>query len=119
MTDNDPRVFFAAERTMLAWVRTGLALIGLGFVVARFGLFLRLFDKQMGNELAHHISPWIGVCLVMLGSATTGLSAWQHRRYCRTLGIQDLPVGYRTEVGMAIGFGVAFMGLVLGAVLIM
>ncbi len=38
---NDPRVFFAAERTLLAWVRTGLAVMGLGFVVARFGLFVR------------------------------------------------------------------------------
>ena len=37
----DPRVRFAAERTVLAWMRTGLALMGFGFVVARFGLFLR------------------------------------------------------------------------------
>ena len=40
-TGEDPRVRFAAERTLLAWIRTGLALMGFGFVVARFGLFLR------------------------------------------------------------------------------
>ena len=44
-TDNrepeDPRVRFAAERTVLAWIRTGLAMMGFGFVVARFGVFLR------------------------------------------------------------------------------
>ena len=40
-SEPDPRVFFAAERTFLAWIRTGLALMGFGFVVARFGLFLR------------------------------------------------------------------------------
>lgn len=34
--EHDPRVFFAAERTLLAWMRTALALMGLGFVVARF-----------------------------------------------------------------------------------
>src|SRR5688572_3807298 len=34
--EHDPRVFFAAERTLLAWIRTALALMGLGFVVARF-----------------------------------------------------------------------------------
>src|SRR5476649_2339332 len=39
MNENDPRVFFAAERTLLAWVRAAIGLIGLGFVVARFGLF--------------------------------------------------------------------------------
>jgi len=36
----DPRVRLAGERTLLAWIRTGLALMGFGFVVARFGLFL-------------------------------------------------------------------------------
>ena len=44
--DRDPRIYFAAERTFLAWIRTGLALMGFGFVVARFGLFLR----QLGNS---------------------------------------------------------------------
>src|SRR5690606_24434586 len=35
------RVFLAAERTLLAWIRTGLALMGFGFLVAKFGVFLR------------------------------------------------------------------------------
>jgi len=33
--------FLAAERTFLGWIRTGLALMGFGFVVARFGLFVQ------------------------------------------------------------------------------
>ncbi|HET9869812.1 MAG TPA: DUF202 domain-containing protein, partial [bacterium] len=41
-TANDPRIYWAKERTFLAWLRTGLALMGFGFVVARFGLFLRM-----------------------------------------------------------------------------
>src|ERR1039457_708519 len=39
--EQDPRVYFAAERTFLAWIRTGLGLIGVVFAVAPFGLFLR------------------------------------------------------------------------------
>ena len=42
----DPRVYFAAERTMLAWLRTGVTIMAFGFVVARFGLFLRLLQAQ-------------------------------------------------------------------------
>ena len=37
----DPRVRFAAERTLIAWIRTGLSMMGFGFVVARFALFLK------------------------------------------------------------------------------
>ena len=33
----DSRIYMAAERTFLAWIRTGVALMGFGFVVARFG----------------------------------------------------------------------------------
>ena len=43
---HDVRVYFAAERTQLAWVRTGIAIIALGFVVSRFGLFLQLLSRS-------------------------------------------------------------------------
>jgi Predicted membrane protein len=43
---NDPRVFFAAERTLLAWNRTSLTLMAFGFVVERFGLFLHMLAPQ-------------------------------------------------------------------------
>ena len=46
IADNDPRVFFAAERTLLAWLRTGLTVMALGFMIARFGLFLQLLSLQ-------------------------------------------------------------------------
>ncbi len=54
-TDADPRVYFAAERTFLAWLRTGFTVMAFGFVVARFGLFLRLLRAEQGvsrRELA-------------------------------------------------------------------
>jgi putative membrane protein len=66
----DPRVRFAAERTLLAWMRTGLALMGFGFVVARFGLFLR--EIAMAGHVAVHqrSTGWslgIGTGLIALG----------------------------------------------------
>src|ERR1700722_1647710 len=66
---NDPRVHFAAERTFLAWIRTGLALMGFGFVVARFGLFLK--EVAVGGNTpgvkSYGFSLWAGSAMVMLG----------------------------------------------------
>jgi len=68
-TEQDPRVYFAAERTFLAWIRTGLALMGVGFAVSRFGLFLRELGATESHLAAKStgISLWSGVLLVGLG----------------------------------------------------
>src|SRR5271170_346362 len=63
----------AAERTILAWIRTGLALMGFGFVVARFGLFLRelaeLHEPWLNIPENNSLSIWTGIALVALGIA--------------------------------------------------
>src|SRR5262245_27924738 len=81
----DPRVPLAAERTLLAWVRTGLAMMGFGFVVARFGLFLRELHPE--GPLPRHagLSVWIGTAMVVLGVAVNVLAAWGHVHLLRRL----------------------------------
>src|SRR5262245_33559496 len=88
---NDPRVYFAAERTLLAWIRTGITVIGLGFVVARFGLFLQIL-RHDASPTASRGSTLFGVGLVLFGSAAVALAAWQHTRFCRNLRSQDRPL---------------------------
>jgi putative membrane protein len=70
----------ALERTALAYVRTGLSMMAIGFVVARFGLVLRIM--QVNSQPTPHAAPgrslWLGTALVLIGSAVTGLSAWQY-----------------------------------------
>jgi len=104
----DPRVLFAAERTLLAWVRTGLALMGLGFVVARFGLFLHEIAAVHGTAppAGHGGSLWVGVVLVVLGIAVLAWAGWRYRRY-----VADLTAGRNPDVP-----GPVF-GLVVTAVL--
>ena len=57
LPESDPRVFFAAERTFLAWIRTGLALMSFGFVVSRFELFLRGIAGAQRNP-SHRLPMW-------------------------------------------------------------
>jgi putative membrane protein len=78
----DPRVPLAAERTLLAWVRTGLALMGFGFVVARFGLFLHEIAAARGTpaEPSFGLSHWLGATLIVLGVVVNVLAAVRHVR---------------------------------------
>ncbi len=120
MSNPDPRIFFAAERTLLAWSRTALGVIGLGFVVARFGLFLRLIHAHSEGDTAPHLSAVVlGVALSLVGATISALAAWQYARFYRTLGSADLPPGYWMRVGPVFGYGVAAAGVVLAIELVL
>jgi len=83
----DLRDYLAEERTFLAWIRTGLTLMGFGFVVARFGLFLQVMQVTRGEAApqAHRISPWIGTAFIVVGVAVNLYSIRRHLRLVRQL----------------------------------
>ena len=112
---NDPRIFFAAERTLLAWVRTGLAIIGIGFVVERFGLFIRIIAAEHDAAAlgSPHVSALLGIVLVLLGSATIALGAIQHAAYLRSLPRDDRPAGYRLQWATGLSAVAALLGVAL------
>ena len=120
---SDPRVFFAAERTLLAWVRTGLTVMGFGFVVARFGLFLRLLALQHSSALAsrsapHYFSTIVGVSLVLLGSFILFLSALQHRAFVRGLPEDDRPRSHPSVLPITVAITLGALGLALAIYLV-
>jgi putative membrane protein len=112
-SSEDPRVRFAIERTLLAWVRTGLALMGFGFVVARFGLFLR--EIEAVRQTAPLKSPtglslWIGTALILLGVLVNLLVSAEHLRLMRQAPSAP-PYGVRSWL---LGVGVALVLAILG-----
>jgi putative membrane protein len=119
---SDPRVFFAAERTLLAWVRTGLTIMAFGFVVARFGLFLKLLAAQQPGvinhvDTHHDVSNVVGILLVIVGIACMVLGAIQHKSYVSTLPPADVPRSHSAIYPVTLSLFLAALGVVLAVYL--
>lgn len=76
------RVHQANERTLLAWIRTGIALMAFGFAIERFALFMHQIAA-----LAPHVkatpslgSSWVGASLVALGMLANLLATLRYAR---------------------------------------
>jgi uncharacterized protein (DUF302 family)/uncharacterized membrane protein YidH (DUF202 family) len=112
--------YLAAERTLLAWIRTGLALMGFGFVVARFGLFLQELQasQRVPSLQPYGLSLWFGVALIAMGVAMNLFSAWRHSRLIRELNLGEEPNSRLSAIAIAVAVILALVGVAMTAYLV-
>ncbi len=112
--------YLAAERTLLAWIRTGLALMGFGFVVARFGLFLQQLQvmQRASSERSYGLSLWFGTVLIVVGVFVNVFAGWHHLRLVRELDLGDTGHYRPSTQAVAIAFFLALVGLAMAIYLV-
>ena len=78
-----PADYLANERTFLAWIRTSIALMGFGFVIVKFALFIRQISFALGEKVpivpGKGYSAVIGVTMVALGAVMASLAYMRYR----------------------------------------
>jgi uncharacterized protein (DUF302 family)/uncharacterized membrane protein YidH (DUF202 family) len=123
MTDrppSGPSDYLAAERTFLAWIRTGLALMGFGFVVARFGLLLQAMQIGQSNYQARPFGPsfWFGTALIVLGVVVNIVCARNHIRLVQELNQGGTAFSRPSSLAIAVAALLAVLGLAMAIYLI-
>lgn len=107
---DDPRVLFAAERTLMAWSRTAAGLMTFGFVIDRTSLLVG--DAGAGSAF------WIGLSFVLLGVLLSGLSILQYRRSVVALRPVEIPPGYWVNLSVYASALLGVLGIALALYLI-
>jgi putative membrane protein len=113
------RVHQANERTMLAWIRTGIALMAFGFAIARFGVFLRQVAGigQVAVSPPHGVgSAWVGAGLVALGMMANLLATIRYAQIRRAIERGDVGAPNATVV-FVFGATATVIGLVMTVLL--
>jgi putative membrane protein len=100
----------AADRTLLAWIRTSLALISFGFGIERLGQAAIELDGKLAGFSA--IRTRIGgAVLVALGVAATLAGMWEHRRMLQAINSDEYRYADRPPIARYMAIALVAVGL--------
>jgi putative membrane protein len=107
----------AADRTLLAWIRTSLAMISLGFAIERVGQVAHVMDGRLAafSTLKTRV---FGAALIALGIAATLVGMWEHRHVLAAIKNVDYRYADRPAVARWMGLGLVCVGLAALAVIL-
>ena len=108
----------AADRTLLAWIRTSLAMISLGFAIERLGQAALVMDGRLAN-FSPLKSRVFGSALIVLGITATLVGMWEHRHVLATIKNVDYRYADRPAVARWMGVGLVCVGLAALAVILL
>jgi putative membrane protein len=101
----------ANDRTFLAWLRTGIASMALGFVVAKIAFLIRADGHRVDDKAFYTVT---GVLLVLCGGALIVTGLWQHRQVFRSMHADgSLPRWPRVMTVIAVLMSIALATLIL------
>jgi putative membrane protein len=116
VSNDEYRMFLQLDISLLVWVRTSLGLMGFGFVIARFGLFLG--EIAQSNQLSVHPHSWLtrantltGTGLIVLGIAVLLIAVWNHRQVVDRLHRGELALPSRWSLSVVVSFLIAALGM--------
>jgi len=101
------RSAIAAERTLMAWIRTAISMIGFGFSIFKFFQYLPS-DITKGNAVHSKAPRNLGMTLIALGTLALAAATWQHRNFLREI------VAWQGRGRWSISFVVAIAVMLIG-----
>jgi putative membrane protein len=123
ISNDEYRMLLQLETSLLIWLRTSLALMGFGFVIARFGLFLREIARSTQLRLSAP-QPWLtavntytGTGLMVLGVVVMLLAVRNHQQSVERLHRGELVLPSRWSLSVIISLLLAALGMGLAVYL--
>ncbi|SIO45122.1 putative membrane protein [Bradyrhizobium erythrophlei] len=111
----DLRDYLAEERTLLAWIRTGIASMAFGLALGHFGIFVddpHPIQRASGVQF-DGLSLWLGAALIAVGVIVNLLSAWRYTRVVGELNRRRYVRRTVSKQGVIVAMFLALLGIAI------